>query len=66
MKGVTPQNRDWQCNPTGSDLVMQDTNVSHICSAHVPFFLDGRPFLKYRGELCWDGRFVYTTDIYTS
>lgn len=29
-----------------------------LCSAHVPFFLDGRPFLKYRGELCWDGRFI--------
>jgi hypothetical protein len=28
-----------------------------MASAHVPFFLDGRPFLKYREKLCWDGSF---------
>lgn len=28
-----------------------------MASAHVPFFLDGRPFLQYRERLCWDGSF---------
>ena len=28
-----------------------------MASAHVPFVLDGRPFLKFRGRRCWDGSF---------
>jgi hypothetical protein len=35
----------------------QDLIESVMASAHVPFFLDGRPFLKYREQLCWDGSF---------
>eukprot|EP00892_Ulva_mutabilis_P003701 jgi/Ulvmu1/1702/UM116_0015.1 len=35
----------------------EDLIEAVMASAHVPFFLDGRPFLKYRGELCWDGSF---------
>lgn len=28
-----------------------------MASAHVPFVLDGRPFLRFRQRLCWDGSF---------
>ena len=28
-----------------------------MASAHVPFFLDGRPFLNFRGKWVWDGSF---------
>ena len=28
-----------------------------MASAHVPFVLDGRPFLRFRERLCWDGSF---------
>lgn len=28
-----------------------------LASAHVPFALDGKPFLRFRGRLCWDGSF---------
>jgi hypothetical protein len=28
-----------------------------MASAHVPFALDGRPFLRFRGKRCWDGSF---------
>ena len=28
-----------------------------MASAHVPFALDGRPFLRFRDRLCWDGSF---------
>lgn len=35
----------------------EDLIESVMASAHVPFFLDGRPFLQYRDEACWDGSF---------
>lgn len=28
-----------------------------MASAHVPFALDGWPFLRFRGRWCWDGSF---------
>jgi hypothetical protein len=28
-----------------------------MASAHVPFFLDGKPFMRFRGRPCWDGSF---------
>lgn len=28
-----------------------------MASAHVPFVLDGKPFIKFRNRLCWDGSF---------
>jgi hypothetical protein len=35
----------------------QDLIEAVMASAHVPFFLDGRPFFRYRERLCWDGSF---------
>jgi hypothetical protein len=35
----------------------QDLIEAVMASAHVPFFLDGRPFLRFRERLCWDGSF---------
>jgi len=26
-----------------------------MASSHVPFVLDGRPFVRFRDTLCWDG-----------
>ena len=28
-----------------------------MASSHVPFVLDGKPFIKFRDQLCWDGSF---------
>lgn len=28
-----------------------------MASSHVPFFLDGKPFMRFRDRLCWDGSF---------
>lgn len=35
----------------------EDLIEAVMASAHVPLFLDGRPFMKYREQLCWDGSF---------
>lgn len=35
----------------------EDLIEAVMASAHVPFFLDGRPFLQYREQPCWDGSF---------
>lgn len=35
----------------------EDLIEAVMASAHVPFFLDGRPYLQYREQACWDGSF---------
>jgi hypothetical protein len=35
----------------------EDLIEAVMASAHIPFFLDGRPFLQYKERPCWDGSF---------